>query len=209
MASLKRLNGACHDLAHHAQSSMSFLHPHLAEECRRAGLAAVTVDLTAEQPYPTELVLSPSMMSALVALKNWFFDLLQRLGVNRSEVSSVKLRFEFRPSREADYDTTVSCTVVTRTGREFVHRLPSMAEMYPDRSVTMTRLRNGRGSRIHSRLRLGGAILLAACLVSYLLVQLSSPQLERVATWWRRIFQGLVVLALAIEVVRFIQRRRK
>jgi hypothetical protein len=130
MASLKLLNGLSHDVAQHVQSSLSYVHPHLAEECRRVGLRRATVDLLAEQPYPSELAPSVPLSSALFALKNWFDGLLQRKWLHATDVHVVRVICEFRHGRlEDDYDPIVSCTIVTRNGRKHVHRLESVKEL--------------------------------------------------------------------------------
>ena len=129
MASLKALNGAAHDLAHHSQSFFSWLHPHMAEECRRAGVTMVTVEFSGRSTYPRELAHSVPLASALIGLERWFADLLMRQGYVPADVSSASLTFEFRQNGgEDDYNPTVSCTIVARTGREFVHTVRAIVD---------------------------------------------------------------------------------
>jgi hypothetical protein len=116
MPRAKLLNGIAHNLAHHSQSALSYLHPHLAEASRAAGLSAVSLDLLAPDPYPPELPMLQPLRLALGALRSWFDDLVQRLGFNAGDVRSARMTFQFR-SRD-DYDCKVQVLVVTKTGQE-------------------------------------------------------------------------------------------
>lgn len=55
MSSLKQLQGVAHNIAHHSQSSLSWLHPHLGQACDHAGVTAADLELLAAQPYPSGL----------------------------------------------------------------------------------------------------------------------------------------------------------
>lgn len=118
MAKIKLLNGIAHDVAHHAQSTLSWLHPHLGQTCRTAGISQVTVDLLCPEPYPEGLPLYEPLAKALVALRDWFLGLIERKGLSPTEVASLRLVFSFNP-KEDDYSCSVRSHLVSRNGREF------------------------------------------------------------------------------------------
>jgi len=121
MTSLKQLHGIAHNLAHHAQSSLSWLHPHLARACREAGVSAATVELLAREPYPATLPDVEPLRLALGALRQWFLDLLDRQGFTATDVRSASLTFEC--DREDDYNAAVRALLITRQGKEYSGRV--------------------------------------------------------------------------------------
>jgi hypothetical protein len=68
MASLKTLQSVAHDIAHHAQSSLGWLHPHLSQACRAAGRTTVQIRLTDADPYPQLLEPMEPLRLALLGL---------------------------------------------------------------------------------------------------------------------------------------------
>jgi hypothetical protein len=127
MTSTKQLDGVAHDLGHHSQSSMSLLHPHVGEACRRAQLTEVSVNLLSENPYPAVLPHSHPLALALAALRNWFSDLLHRKGFDETDVQSATLIFQFRVDRKDDYSCGVLSTIVSRSGKVYSHKLKLLA----------------------------------------------------------------------------------
>jgi hypothetical protein len=123
LVSTRELNGIAHDLGHHSQSTLSWLHPHLGEACRRAKLTEVTVELLSTNPYPSVLPQSDPLQLALKGLRVWFSDLLVRHGFAETDVLSATLVFHFRVDRTDDYSCGVLSTVVSRTGKGFSHKI--------------------------------------------------------------------------------------
>jgi hypothetical protein len=123
VAPTKQLNGVAHDLGHHSQSALSWLHPHLGEACREAKLTEVSVELLSENPYPAVLPQSEPLKLALSALRDWFCELLSRKGFEMADVQSATLIFQFRADREDDYSCGVLSTVVSRKSKAFSHKL--------------------------------------------------------------------------------------
>jgi hypothetical protein len=117
MAAMKELKGVAHNLAHHSQSALSWLHPHLAQACRKAGMDAVSFDLLPGSPYPPGLDESEPLALALASLQEWFFAQLQHLGHDRSTATRAILTFRFRA--EDDYDCAVAVTIKTNTGKDY------------------------------------------------------------------------------------------
>jgi len=56
MPSRRRLSSVCQSIAHHAASSLSYVHPHLLQALKATGELIATVDLLSATPYPKELL---------------------------------------------------------------------------------------------------------------------------------------------------------
>jgi hypothetical protein len=123
VAPTKQLNGVAHDLGHHSQSALSWLHPHLGEACREAKLTEVSVELLSEDPYPAVLPQSEPLKLALNGLRVWCCELLHRKGFKVADVQSATLIFQFRVDRGDDYSCGVLSTVISRKGRVFSKKL--------------------------------------------------------------------------------------
>ncbi|BBN81459.1 hypothetical protein PA25_14440 [Pseudoalteromonas sp. A25] len=95
MASLKPLKGVAYDIAHHAQSGLSFLHPHLGEMCREVGITEATIDLMANESYPAELREYKPLKLAIGALKDKFAIILSKREMSLDFISELKLKFIF------------------------------------------------------------------------------------------------------------------
>jgi hypothetical protein len=123
MPSQKHLNGIAHDIAHHAQSGLSCLHPYLGQLCRLAKEGQATVELTAPEPYPDGLGDHQPLRLALGALRQKLIDLLAQKSLAMSYISSFVLEFTFSADRTDDYSSEVRAKLVTRAGRTFMHTL--------------------------------------------------------------------------------------
>src|SRR6266516_1415231 len=99
MASLKPLNGVAHDIAHHAQSGLSWLHPHIGEMCRKAGVNKAVVEITESQPYPPGLERYKPLELALESLHKKLLEILQKQSLSLADVASLQLEFTFSPNR--------------------------------------------------------------------------------------------------------------
>jgi len=118
MRSQKQLQAIAHDLGHHAQSGLSWLHPHIGEETRRAGRRSVVMDLLSEPPYPEGIAQYEPLAMACRALREWFGELIRKYGYERSDIASVTIRFSFSPHVD-NYSCGVTASVTSSTGREF------------------------------------------------------------------------------------------
>jgi hypothetical protein len=117
MVATKELRGVAHNLAHHSQSSLSWVHPHLARVCKQAGTAIVTFDLLPENPYPPGLPNSEPLRLALSSLRTWFLGQLEHLGHAQSSISHAVLTFRFRDTD--DYNSAVAASIGTSTGKAY------------------------------------------------------------------------------------------
>jgi hypothetical protein len=134
MPSLKHLNGIAQSIGHHAQSGLSWLHPHMGQACRAARVTEASIELLAEQPYPPELPRSEPLFLALGELRKRLVSLLDKYELVEEDVLSAKLTFSFRPSD--DYDCSVRSTIRTRRGREFTHVIDFVSSDAPARRLT-------------------------------------------------------------------------
>ena len=110
MPSQRALAGVTHDIAHHAASSVSWVHPHLHQACCAAGVRQATVNLLELAPYPYGLPQLEPLRLSLISLRDRFLAILSANGFSRSDVAAATLLFQF-PLYGADGYT---CEVVAR-----------------------------------------------------------------------------------------------
>ena len=117
------MNGVTHDIAHHAQSGLSWLYPHLGEACRDAGVLVTSVDLVDGQPYPRGLQYKEPLALALVSMRQMLAAILEKHGFDFTELTTAQLEFTF-PTGYGDGSLySVRSTLVYR-GRTFERLLP-------------------------------------------------------------------------------------
>jgi len=116
MPTRRALTGVAHNIAHHAQSGLSYLHPHLFEACRDAGRRAAELELLQPVPYPNGLPPRKPLQLAVGALQDKFWEILEREQFSRDAVASVHLYLQF-PAFGGDGSTcSVRATVVAADG---------------------------------------------------------------------------------------------
>jgi len=119
MPSIKLLRSVAHNIAHHAQSCLSWLHPHMGEACRLASVTCADFELLTEQPYPSMLPRFEPLALALQGLQTKFWEILHLTGLPRESVQSVRLEFYFSPSRTDDYSCAVRAVITASDGKVF------------------------------------------------------------------------------------------
>lgn len=65
MPSQQVLKSVGHNIAHHAQSGLSYVHPYLGQLCREAGVMSIEVELLDALPYPVGFPLMRPLELAL------------------------------------------------------------------------------------------------------------------------------------------------
>ena len=123
MASEKNLSAVSHDIAHHAVSGLSWLHPHLSQACRAIKVDEVTLDVTKENPLPEGFPSPEPLRLASRALHKTFYVILEKKGFHPQNVAEAKLRFVFSVNRSDDYSSVCFSSLRSDNGREFTHRL--------------------------------------------------------------------------------------
>jgi len=116
--STKSLRGVAHNLAHHAQSGLAFLYPHLWRACSDVGVRQAHLDLLSQAPYPVGLPYREPLAMALHTLRGRFLDILDKGGFAASDVSSVELVFEFPPEGDGSI-YSVRAVLTAMNGRDY------------------------------------------------------------------------------------------
>ena len=119
MPSLNELSGVAHNIAHHSQSSLSWLHPHLGQVCRLAGVTFAEIELLDAFPYPLLLPNHKPLELALQGLQAKFWEILELQHLERTEVHSVHLEFRFLGLPTDDYSCLVSSLITAASGKVF------------------------------------------------------------------------------------------
>ena len=114
---------------------MSYVHPHLGQACDSVGLATVTIDLLADDPYPKVLGESEPLRLALGGLKERFKDILQSEGFSSNQLSVAQLCFEFVPGLPHYYCAKCNSYMEEPSGKHF-----SYAVDYFGKSVAPNRV---------------------------------------------------------------------
>lgn len=123
MVTQRALSGVAHDIAHHTQSGLSWINPHFAQACRTAGVRGASFELLVDQPYPESLPKMKPLALALGALRDKFWEILERNQFRRDAVSSVRLTVSLPSAWSDDFTTWVSAKVTAANGREYHAKL--------------------------------------------------------------------------------------
>ena len=95
MASQKALKGVAYDIAHHAQSGLSYLHPHMGELCKEKSISEATINLMVKDSYPEELRKYKPLKLAIETLKSKFLSILDKREMKLDFVNELTLKFVF------------------------------------------------------------------------------------------------------------------
>lgn len=120
MASSKLFKGIAHDIAHHAASGLSYLHPHLGEACESIGTETVMLDLLSESPYAQGFPVSQPLNLATGALRKKFAEMVEHAQLNVSQLRRAVLHFRF-PSWRDHYSCAVKSEFELLNGHQFSH----------------------------------------------------------------------------------------
>ena len=119
MSSLKNLQAVAHDIAHHAQSGLSWLHPHLGRACREASVMEASIDLLELHPYPVGLPTHEPLALALGGLHQRFLDMLSQYHLSETDLESAELHFAFKPDPRDDYSCLVKSILRSGAGHTY------------------------------------------------------------------------------------------
>lgn len=116
MAAVRVLNSVAHNVAHHAASSMSWLHPHAYRAAQAATVGQIHFDLLA--PFPLTLPsVDPPLRLACEGLRAKFVDILTKDGFEVADLRSAWLTMRFPTSDE--YYCVTTCRLETPDGKAF------------------------------------------------------------------------------------------
>jgi hypothetical protein len=122
----KKINNIAHNIAHHAASGISYLHPHLGEACRAADCTLVALDLLSGI-YPLGFPVSKPLSLATKELLNKFDEMLEAAAASKEEIKTATLYFQFSPWRKDDYGCVVKSFFILTSGRELSHVIEQAA----------------------------------------------------------------------------------
>ncbi len=120
MASRKRLNSVSHSIAHHAVSSLSYVHPHLRQAAKACARENIFINLLAAEPYPKGLSEILPLKNALISLKLRFMEILESENFSKSELKAALLMFEFPVQYADDYCSNCYSLLVSTAGKEYM-----------------------------------------------------------------------------------------
>jgi hypothetical protein len=119
MTSQRALAGVAHDIAHHAVSGVSYVHPHLHQACQAVGVREASVDLVVADPYPPGLPQVEPLRLALSALRDRFFGILAANGYGPTDIQSATLRFQFPLIGGDGYSCQATAVIESSSGRRY------------------------------------------------------------------------------------------
>jgi len=82
-------------IAQHAVSGLSFMHPHLGEECKKAGISLITVNLLGPGFEPRLSEMTAELELSIDALRNKYKELLAVESISVSTIRSTNATFTF------------------------------------------------------------------------------------------------------------------
>jgi hypothetical protein len=116
VTAVRVLSSVAHNFAHHAASSMSWLHPHAYRAAQAASVGELDFDLMAPFPLPLPSV-EPPLRLACEGLRSKFVEILEKDGFALSQLRSARLTMRFSTSDE--YYCVTTCRLETLDGKAF------------------------------------------------------------------------------------------
>ncbi|MFZ1612600.1 MAG: hypothetical protein WAT51_00405 [Holophaga sp.] len=119
MSSQKLLSSVAHNIAHHAVSGLSYLHPHLKLTLVKANLTSIAVDLLNPELDQPNLKPSKPLTDAIGALKSKFAEILVAEGLSLADVRSAVLVFDFPAYYTDNFCSDCHAFLVGSSGKHF------------------------------------------------------------------------------------------
>jgi len=126
--SMKKLAAVAHDVGHHAQSALSWLHPHLGEAALAERRSVVSLDLAAPEPYPEAVAEYEPLRLALRGLREKYQEILAGYDLSASDVHSALLEFEF-PLAQDLHSCRVGVLLRAANGKQYRAQLDLPGEL--------------------------------------------------------------------------------
>ena len=120
MSSSKHFKGVAYDVIHHAESGLSYLHPHLGEACEEVKINEVTIDLLARDSYPESLPIKQPLKLALNALHEKMKEIVEKKNLPFSSIVRFDLLFKFDPNRSDNYLCQIKSELELNNGKVYV-----------------------------------------------------------------------------------------
>ena len=94
--SIKRLRSAVHSTAHHAESALSYVHPHLGELCASMGQNEIVLNLLNGTLHPMPSAIPQTVTLSTQALCQRFKEILRSEHLDSTWLSEAEADFLFR-----------------------------------------------------------------------------------------------------------------
>lgn len=115
MTSKRLFNGIAHDIAHHAQSGVSWLHPHIGDACRQCGIAEARLDLLSEQRWSAPIQMEEALQLGTESVRQKFRDMVAAAGLDIMDLAGAWLWL--RPVSIDAHSTEVRSQIDLKDGR--------------------------------------------------------------------------------------------
>ncbi|WP_283786219.1 hypothetical protein QNI23_007455 [Bermanella sp. WJH001] len=117
MSSYKRLKSVAHSFSHHSVSGLSWMHPHLAESCDKAGLSKIELDLLSDNILPNNIDVTEPLELSSNGLKERFNEMLIQEGFTNLDLQEATIEFHFNIKEWDYYTAECSTRLVMQDGR--------------------------------------------------------------------------------------------
>ncbi len=122
MAKKSTYKSFANNFAEHSESNLSWLHPHLAQDCRAMGTNTITLDVGGEKIFPDGFIASSE---SRLAASNWrtrFVEMALKNKLDFDEIKSAKVTFTFADDSDYAYGAAVQVELQLRDGTTFVEQ---------------------------------------------------------------------------------------
>ena len=117
MSSQKRLRSVCQSIAHHAASSLSWLHPHVAQACRDQGVEKITINLLESDGLLANGEAATPLQNATKSLAEKFHSILLAEGFLPSELAVASISLAPDVDFNDDYSTVSDARLQSHDGQ--------------------------------------------------------------------------------------------
>ena len=115
MTSTKRLRSVIQSTAHHAMSGLCYVHPHLGDACKKAGITKININLLNAGFDPILPSITKELELSTNALRDKFKELLDVESIQNSEIEYASAIFELPQGR---WPTQCYIEVKTNDGKK-------------------------------------------------------------------------------------------
>jgi len=120
MNSSQKLLSVSHNIAAHASSGLSYIHPHIEELCKKAGISFVNINILDQNPYPAELADYAPLKHSLKGLHKKFIEILHKEGSTINEISAANVIIQFTIDVFGEYHENKCYAIIKATnGKEY------------------------------------------------------------------------------------------
>lgn len=115
----RRLSSVCQSIAHHAASSLSYVHPHLLQALKATAESIAKVDILSATPYPKELLSHSHLPTALSSLRDRVEQILKSEGFLITDLNEAKQFFKPDGQYRDEYCCECHARLSHSSGRKY------------------------------------------------------------------------------------------